>query len=96
MINEALAKDVRQALRLVREGLLEDVTSEIQDDSSFLFLTCKIPFEAAAPLSKELRTEIVKTLNHLLLPRPNQELGCWQLNVYHDGGLEDAIFPFDL
>lgn len=95
MIDEALAKTARETLYLVGEGVLEGVTSEIQDDSTFLFLTCKLSSENAMPIQKEFRAKIAGALNKLLPEHPNQDLGPWQLNVYRNGGLEDAIFPLD-
>ena len=95
MIDEALAQAARETLYSIGEGALEGVTSEIQDGFTFLFLTCKLSSESPAPIQKEFRVKIAVALNRLLPEHPSQDLGAWQLNVYRNGGLEDAIFPLD-
>ena len=93
MIDEALARTTRERLSILSGECLEDFTSEIQDDFTFLFLTCRLPYGGLAEVPKELRSQIVATLNEMIPSEPSQTLGSWQLNVNRGAAVVDALFP---
>ncbi|MBC5768337.1 hypothetical protein [Ramlibacter albus] len=93
MIDAALAQAVVQRLSALCGERLEDFTSEIQDDATFLFLTCRLPYGGPVDLPKEPRSQIVAKLNEMVPAHPEQKLGSWQLNVNRGAGIADALFP---
>jgi hypothetical protein len=66
MIDEALARRLKERLSAISGEVLEDFFSEVQDDSTFLFLTCRLPYGGQAEVPRELRSRIVATLNELI------------------------------
>jgi hypothetical protein len=93
MIDEVLARAVKERLSVLSGEYLEDFTSEIQDGATFLFLTCRLPYGGPSEVPKGLRSQIVATLNAMIPADASQKLGSWQLNVNRGAAIVDALFP---